>query len=693
MSVNVEPGFASFLTSQVASPWMVEERDPRVDKLEKRMERIEKRLGRIEGRLGGRAESSPAPEEREASRAEPSSTFAPVIPQPASAEPEPTESRSLEQMLGADVLAKAGIIVLVLGVAFFLKFAFDNDWIPLTGRIILGVVGGLALWGIADWLDRRDRYGAYPQVLAGGGAVILYFSLYVAYALDEYRAATGMTLELDAVLLGLVALSLAGYAAWRELPTLAGLSIVLGGITSLVAGPLDIFSVVYLVLLTAVVAIVAVYRRWAAVGLTALVASHAVLALDLAAGVEPLAVMISTGLLFALFIAVALRVEDEEAILLGGALPIVAGVLVAWGAVEAEFSLFAGLFPLALGAGGVLLALTRRDVRLALAAAAAGFALLAVDLSEAAGIPSEIVLASSGGLLVLLLGVALAPEPGSQPGGAEDARSLLAGGSVIAAWGIALLALTLEGWGEAWRGPVTGGLAVLSMLLALAPFAPRSSRVGWTAAAGITALAWPPIQFDGEWTLLAWSGLLLVGAILAFRYHLAPLRLANRGAAALLVGHWLGVEAPGLDAGELGWLPGLGFALAAVIATGVAWRASARDIGEQAPWTRLVLAGALVIAVAYPLAALEGFLVSLTWAGLALALVAAGMLASIQDLRLASLALFALVLARVFLLDMDELEVGVRIITFLVVGVILLAASFLYARQAGAQEEPSQDTR
>ena len=41
---------------------------------------------------------------------------------------------------GGRWLAKIGIVALLLGVSFFLKYAFDNNLIGVVGRVILGLI-------------------------------------------------------------------------------------------------------------------------------------------------------------------------------------------------------------------------------------------------------------------------------------------------------------------------------------------------------------------------------------------------------------------------------------------------------------------------------------------------------------------------------------------------------------------------
>ena len=56
-------------------------------------------------------------------------------------------SRDWEWWLGGNWLARIGVLALILGIGFFLKLAFDNDWIDETGRVVLGLVTGLVLLG------------------------------------------------------------------------------------------------------------------------------------------------------------------------------------------------------------------------------------------------------------------------------------------------------------------------------------------------------------------------------------------------------------------------------------------------------------------------------------------------------------------------------------------------------------------
>lgn len=72
-----------------------------------------------------------------------------------------------------------GIVALLFGIGFFLKYAIDQNWISVWGRIILGLaVGGLFVVLGELW---QRKYPKYAQSLTGGGIAILYFSIFASY--------------------------------------------------------------------------------------------------------------------------------------------------------------------------------------------------------------------------------------------------------------------------------------------------------------------------------------------------------------------------------------------------------------------------------------------------------------------------------------------------------------------------------
>jgi uncharacterized membrane protein len=91
----------------------------------------------------------------------------------------PKPKADFEQEVGITWFSRIGMVALVLGVSFFLKYAFDNGWIGETGRVMIGIVIGITLLGFGEKFIRK--YFGYGQILTGGGIVVLYLSLFSAF--------------------------------------------------------------------------------------------------------------------------------------------------------------------------------------------------------------------------------------------------------------------------------------------------------------------------------------------------------------------------------------------------------------------------------------------------------------------------------------------------------------------------------
>src|SRR5690242_3106979 len=59
--------------------------------------------------------------------------------------PAPHDEADLESRIGSHWLNRIGIAAVLIGVAYFLKFAFDNNWIGAAGRVTIGLLAGIAV--------------------------------------------------------------------------------------------------------------------------------------------------------------------------------------------------------------------------------------------------------------------------------------------------------------------------------------------------------------------------------------------------------------------------------------------------------------------------------------------------------------------------------------------------------------------
>jgi uncharacterized membrane protein len=90
------------------------------------------------------------------------------------------EAEQLENKIGKLWLNRIGIIAILIGVSYFIKYAFDNGWIGPTGRIALGLLAGI---GLVLWSERfRGKgYIAFSYSLKAVGIGTLYLSLWGAF--------------------------------------------------------------------------------------------------------------------------------------------------------------------------------------------------------------------------------------------------------------------------------------------------------------------------------------------------------------------------------------------------------------------------------------------------------------------------------------------------------------------------------
>jgi uncharacterized membrane protein len=153
--------------------------------------------------------------------AEPTQPHMPPRP-PYALVPKPASHREadLESRIGSHWLNRIGIAALLIGVSYFLKFAFENNWIGPAGRVTIGLLAGIAVVG---WSERfRSRgYRAFSYSLKAVGIGTLYLSLWAAFqiyslipsgvafvAMLAVTAATGvMAVTQDAEILAAFALT------------------------------------------------------------------------------------------------------------------------------------------------------------------------------------------------------------------------------------------------------------------------------------------------------------------------------------------------------------------------------------------------------------------------------------------------------------------------------------------------------
>jgi uncharacterized membrane protein len=200
-------------------------------------------------------------------------TVRPPQPQPAPVEaPRKTffeRNPDLEKFIGENLVNKIGIGILILGIGFFVKFAIDEEWIGIYGRVFIGILCGGILIGLAHRL--RKSFAAFSSVLVGGGIAVLYLT--IALAFQEYKIMskeaafvimvmiTGFTVALslayDRIELAILGI-LGGFASPFMVSTGEGNYIVLFG---------------YILILDTGMLVLAYYKKWNPVNILAYAAT------------------------------------------------------------------------------------------------------------------------------------------------------------------------------------------------------------------------------------------------------------------------------------------------------------------------------------------------------------------------------------------------------------------------------------
>ncbi len=127
----------------------------------------------------------------------------------------------LEQRIGTRWVLVAGVITVIFAVGFFLRYAYENQWIGPLGRVAIAGFGGLIALAIGE-VTRRRGYDFVAKGVTALGFAILYATVFAAHrrygligSAPAYILAVGVTAAamLYAVILdeGIIALlSLAG---------------------------------------------------------------------------------------------------------------------------------------------------------------------------------------------------------------------------------------------------------------------------------------------------------------------------------------------------------------------------------------------------------------------------------------------------------------------------------------------------
>jgi uncharacterized membrane protein len=623
------------------------------------------------------------------------------------------EGERLEDLLGGRVLAWVGGAAVLLGIVFLLAIAVSRGWLGEGARTLLAAVASGVLLAAGAWLHERRGRGDAARAATAAGLAGLFATLTVAtqvYAIVP--ALSGATL---AILVGSLATGLAIRWSSRGIAALGILGAV--GAPLLTGAGHDGDVIVLLFVAFAAAAGVLLWRRWDWLGLAAFTlaapqwvaylfdgattASSATLVL-IAFGALAVAMAVGHDLRAA---AAAAGVRSQQAFLLAlNAIVLAVAGWFAFGELGSSDNGTAWLVGLAavhliVGLAGPRFAGVSHELRLlaltlGVLLADVAFAVLSHGWVQAAGW-------SAAGIAFAALARAVAPHDRDsafvQYGlGGHLALSLVQ--ALVVANPLEVLVGT-----EALSGAGAAAVAILATSCLTAGGLVREREASWRVALHAVGLAsvalLSALALDGVALVLAWAGEGLVLAHIARRSDDPVAERGAHGFLALATLHALAFEAPpsalteGLDApldalAAVGaaaalalvvseWLPGLTprlpLVLRASAAVGLLHLASGLLVtafaGDQAAGGTLLTADQQ-----------SQLVLSVFWGLVGVATLVAGLRRDVRALRIGGLALLGVTVLKVFLLDLATLTSVYRVGSFVALGLLLLAAAFVWQR-------------
>ena len=636
-----------------------------------------------------------------------------------------------ELILGGNWLARIGILAVIIGVGFFLKLAFDNDWINETGRVVLGIAGGLGLLGAGEYYLKR--YPVYAQTLTGGGIAILYMAIFAAFAfygLVGLYPAVGLlfVVSMSAAALALrhdaVALALIGVFGAFLAPFIIGASDAEA--RDAFAGSGSVQVMLYVIVVDLGVVALSTVRNWRWFTLLALAGSLLTFAWWYEDSPSLEAAQASLTAIFLIFVGattlfhlISRRVPQafDYALMISNASAYLGlSYLVMWeelrdwmGAFTLGLALFYGLLAY------LFMLRAKGHPYLSLISLGIGFVLLTIAAPVQMGGPWLSVAWAAEGAVLVWLSFALRTWQLRPAGAGAFALSVL--------WLLANVPDTLELELTPLLNAHMLSHAIVIVAACVAAYLVHRSRETlqqwevWLfpallAAGAVVLTVQAPVQLDGSWVAVAWSVQALALTWLSFRLGLYELALLSLAVFAVLA-VWLLVVETGADLDDYTTLLNyrmLAFAsgiAALYLAAVVVWRS--RSDGDLVDAAHVV--GGMVLAAnfltlwilsAEVIATVDEVVVdadedtafytkslglSLVWALYASVGLVLGVARGWRTVRLASLGLLALPIVKLFLFDSFALDRGFRVAAFLSLGGLLLGGGLLYQRYGEAIRE------
>lgn len=192
----------------------------------------------------------------------PKETTQPTIFEPQPKNDSPDWLATTFNFLKQNALTLIGVLTLVLGIGYFVKYAIDKDWIGETFRTLIGFIVGIGIIITGHFL--RKNYKIFASIITGGGIAVLYFTVTIAFR--EYHL---FSQNSAFIVISLITISTILLSYFYKSEILIICSLLGGFIAPLMVSTGDsnfIFLFTYLTLLNIGMLVMVFLRNWKSVG-------------------------------------------------------------------------------------------------------------------------------------------------------------------------------------------------------------------------------------------------------------------------------------------------------------------------------------------------------------------------------------------------------------------------------------------
>ncbi len=170
-----------------------------------------------------------------------------------------TSETNFEKYIGENLFGKIGILIFIIGIGFFVKYAIDQNWINETARTLMGYAVGAGMLVLAERLHKR--YHTFSSLLAGGAFGFYYLITAIAF---HYYALFSHTIAF--VILCVTTIFMSAVSVLYDRKELAVTALVGGFIAPFIIST-DSSSIIslqiYITILNIGMFCLAMYKKWA----------------------------------------------------------------------------------------------------------------------------------------------------------------------------------------------------------------------------------------------------------------------------------------------------------------------------------------------------------------------------------------------------------------------------------------------